>query len=85
MQIHLEDGSHEINVLQLGAELSEDGCKLIAISGHGELVIDDLAHGNDYEYRREVWQAMPEGSGATNTYWGDYPGGYEFCRSVKLT
>jgi len=85
MLSHLDDQTYTINQAQLAAELLEDNCALQAISATGELVIDDLSLGDHHADRREVWQAMPVGAGANNTYWGDLPGGYEFCRSIKLS
>ncbi len=87
MRIYLEDESHEIDVSELEADLKADGYTLKTISHAGEIVIDDIT-GEGYisgaAPRRAVWQAISAGSGADNTYWGNHPGGYEFCRSVKL-
>jgi len=74
---------HPIDVPALQADLAKDNFKLVLVSPCGELVIEDLS-APGYVYRREVWQARNEGEGCNNTYWGDLPGGYEFCRSIKL-
>ena len=84
MELHLDE-IYKIDLDKLQSDLEADNYRVVALSKHGQLVIDNLNHGLNYPYRREVWQAMNSGAGATNTYWGDFPNGFEFCRSVKLS
>lgn len=71
-----------IDTDQLQEDLRDDNCVLVCISKHGELVIDNMEHGEDYPYKREVWQMRPPGEGINNTIWGHQP--FEFCRSIKM-
>ncbi len=79
----------EISMDKLCADLSKDGYVLASLSRDGELLIDVIASHQVEKpagftrhvrrWRRERWQAQPVGTGCDNTYWGDLPGGYEFC------
>lgn len=83
MDIFLDGNQYTLDVEELKADLADDECELVTISRVGELVIDNMVHGSDYEYRREVWQMRQPGEGTNNCTWAEHQ--WEFCRSVKLT
>ena len=71
-RIILDNQLHSVDVDSLTADLSADGLQFVELSLDGELKIQD----GD---KIELWLARPEGCGASNTHWGNLPGGYEFC------
>lgn len=65
-----------IDLDALTADLDATGLQYVDLDVDGQLTVL-TEHGTV-----EFWQAMPDGSGADNTYWGTHTGGYEFCSSI---
>lgn len=83
MDVNIGNGPVDLDLRRLAMDLEAEDKKLITASPAGELVLDDLANGDHYEYRREVWQMREPGEGINNQQWGGHE--WEFCRSIKLT
>jgi hypothetical protein len=71
-RIVIDNQSFSINVDKLIADLEDDNMKFVSLSLDGDLLISD-------DGSVERWIARVEGCGVGNSYWGDLPGGYEFC------
>jgi len=82
MQIILNGNEYELDTLVLEVDLLRENLKLVTISKHGELVLDDLYYDETYPYRREVYQMREPGEGTSNVAWANHE--WEFCRSIKM-
>lgn len=62
----------------LRGDLVADGLDFVRLDLDGELIIREGK-------KVERWQLREEGEGRDNTYWAPeyYPGGFEFCGSLK--
>lgn len=76
MKVRLSDGRrYKITLVEMSLDLEKDGYKLVDLnqdSGELRIRVGDKV---------EIWQMRPPGEGCDNTIWGDYPHGFEFCRS----
>lgn len=82
MNLYIDGIEMPVDLSKLREDLSKDQIELVTISAAGELVIDDLCHGLQYKYRREVWQLRLPGVGVNNQEWGGLE--WEFCRTIYL-
>ena len=71
-RIVIDMEAHSVDIDLLTADLALDGLVFVDLNLDGELIIEDNG-------ATELWIARIEGAGVGNTYWGDLPGGYEFC------
>lgn len=74
--VELRDELVTIDIDTLWADLDADGLQYVNLDDEGQLTVL-TKHGTV-----EIWQAMPEGCGMDNTYWGTHLGGYEFRGSI---
>jgi len=76
MRVVVNGFSQTINIDKLKASLEKSGGTFESMSLDGELIFLNKDSG-----QRELWQAMPGGSGQSVSVWGDYIPGYEFVRT----
>lgn len=73
--VTIDGETFTVDRVALERDLAKEGYALASLDSDGELIIR-TAPGHFERY-----QGRPEGSGTNNEYWGDLPGGYEFCGS----